>query len=106
MMEMVGTVGFADLSQALHRVEKRLRGTVNSVLYSREEFGTTLRARDHFLTSLLDRAKRFLLGERLALATATAPSLGPDTCRPPKRTGQPPGHCRARPQDARCFWLL
>ena len=54
---MVSTVGFADLRQALRR-------TVNSTLYSRAEFGTTLRARDYFLTAVLKGAKYFLLGER------------------------------------------
>src|SRR5687768_2927123 len=73
---MVGIVGFTDLSQARRRVDKCRRGAVHSVLYSREACGTTLRARDHFLTSLRDRAKPFLLGARLVLATATAPSLG------------------------------
>ena len=82
------------------------RARVTSTLYRREEFATTLRASDHVLTSLRDGAQRVLLGERLALATATTPLLAPDTRRPPQRTGRPLGHGRARPQEARRLWSL
>src|SRR5262245_42603722 len=78
---------------------------VTSTLYSGAEFATTLRARAYVLTSLRDDAPCVRLGERVALTTATPPSPGPDTRRPPQRTGRPPGPGRARPWDARRCWV-
>ena len=57
---IIGQAGLVDLSQALRRAEKRFRRAVNPTLYSRTEFGTKLRARDHFLTSVFDGAMLFI----------------------------------------------
>jgi hypothetical protein len=82
----IGTVGSADRAPALHRTEKRLRRVVNPTLYTREEFGTKLCARDHVLTSMLDGAQLGMRGESHALAAAPSPSPGPGTRRQPQST--------------------
>ena len=69
---VIGTIGLADLAPALRRAEKCLSRAVNPTLYSREEFATKLRAGDHFLTSVLDGATLFILGDRHELAAATS----------------------------------
>jgi hypothetical protein len=81
------------------------RARVTSTLYRRAEFATTLRGSNHGLPARRDGAPRVLRGARVAPATAMAPSRGPDTRRPPPRTGRPPGHGRARPQEARRGWV-
>jgi DNA-binding transcriptional ArsR family regulator len=74
---IIGKIGLADLAPALRRTEKRLSRAVNPTLYSREEFAKKLRARDHFLTSVLDGAKLFILGDSHELAAATHQSSHP-----------------------------
>jgi predicted nucleotidyltransferase len=83
---IIGNLGLADLSPALRRAEKRLGREVNPTLYTREEFDTKQRARDHFLTSVLDEARLFILGDSHELAAATAKSPGAGTRHKPKRT--------------------
>lgn len=82
---IIGKVGLADLAPALRRAEKRLSRAVNPTLYSREEFGTKLRARDHFLTSVLDGARLFMLGDSYELAAATDTASRPKTHHKSKR---------------------
>jgi DNA-binding transcriptional ArsR family regulator len=82
---IIGTAGLADLSQALRRAEKRLGRAVNPTLYTREEFGTKLRATDHFLTSVLDGARLVILGDLHELAAAIGIPPRPDAHHKPKR---------------------
>jgi DNA-binding transcriptional ArsR family regulator len=82
---IIGKVGLADLTPALRRAEKRLSRVVNPTLYSHEEFATKLHARDHFLTSVLDGAKLFILGEPHELAAVTGEPPRPDPHHKPKR---------------------
>jgi DNA-binding transcriptional ArsR family regulator len=81
---IIGQVGLADLSHALRHAEKRLSRAVNPTLYSRKEFDTKLRARDHFLTSVLDGARFFILGDSHELAAATSPASRADTHHQPQ----------------------
>ena len=76
---IIGKIGLAELAPALRRTEKRLSRAVNPTLYACEEFGTKLRARDHFLASVLDGARLFILGDPHELAAATGQSPGTDT---------------------------
>jgi predicted nucleotidyltransferase len=73
---ILGKVGLAELSPALRQVEKHLSRAVNPVLYAREEFDTKLRARDHFLTSVLNGERLFILGDPHELAAAATQSSG------------------------------
>jgi DNA-binding transcriptional ArsR family regulator len=83
---IIGKVGLADLAPALRRAEKRLSRAVNPTLYSREEFVTKLRAKDHFLIAVLNGAKLFILGDSHELAAATPQSPSAATHYKPQRT--------------------
>jgi DNA-binding transcriptional ArsR family regulator len=82
---VIGKIGLAELAPALRRAEKRLSRAVNPTLYSRVEFGTKLRARDHFLRSVLDGAKLFILGDSHELAAVTDQSSRPNAYHKPQR---------------------
>ena len=72
---IIGRVGLADLAPALHQAEQQLGRSVNPTLYTREEFVTKLHAGHHFLTTVLDGEKLFILGDPHELAAAS--------CHPP-----------------------
>jgi uncharacterized protein len=82
---IIGQVGLADLTPALRRAEGRLGRAVNPTLYTPEEFATKLHARHHFLKTVLEGEKLFILGDPHELAAALS--------RPPRATThhEPPG---------------
>lgn len=59
----IGSLGLADLAPALGKVEERLGRPVNVSVYSSKEFAAKLAAKNHFLSSVLDKEKLFVLGE-------------------------------------------
>jgi predicted nucleotidyltransferase len=59
---IVSSLGLADLSPALEAVEQRLGRPVNATVYSPEEFRSKVSAKNHFLCSVLEKAKLFLIG--------------------------------------------
>lgn len=65
---IVGAVGLADLSPALHEAEERLAREVNPTLFSPEEFAAKLKQGHHFLTTVLGGDKLFILGSPHDLA--------------------------------------
>jgi DNA-binding transcriptional ArsR family regulator len=67
---IIGQVGLAELSPALRRAEGRLGRAVNPTLYTQEEFATKLHAGHHFLKTVLDGEKLFILGDPDELAAA------------------------------------
>jgi predicted nucleotidyltransferase len=75
---IIGKLGLAELAPALRHAERRLSRAVNPTLYTCAEFATKLRARDHFLASVLAGARLFLLGDPHELAAAIGPSPGTD----------------------------
>ena len=68
---LIGHVGLVELTPALRRVEQRLGRPVNPTLYSREEFVTKLHAGHHFLQTVLDGDKLFIIGNPHELAAVT-----------------------------------
>jgi predicted nucleotidyltransferase len=68
---IIGQVGLAELTPALRRAEGRLGRAVNPTLYTREEFATKLHAGHHFLKTVLDGEKLFILGDPHELAAAS-----------------------------------
>ena len=76
-------IGRPGIEEEGHSVEC---AAVNPTLYTREEFGTKLHARDYFLASGLDGATRCMRGESPALAAAPAQSPGPGRRRKPQST--------------------
>jgi DNA-binding transcriptional ArsR family regulator len=68
---LIGHAGLAELTPALRRAEQRLGRPVNPSLYSRAEFATKLRAGHHFVKTVLDSEKLFILGNPHELAAVT-----------------------------------
>ncbi len=59
---VIGSLGLADLSPVLEKAEERLGRAVNASVYSPQEFAKKLVAKNHFLCSVLDREKLFVVG--------------------------------------------
>ena len=59
---MIGSLGLADLVPALRRAEQTLARPVNPTVFSVQEFTRKARARDHFLSAVLDGPKQFVKG--------------------------------------------
>ena len=59
---VLGSLGLAELSPVLERVELRIGRPVNANVYSPEEFAKKISARNHFLCSVLDKKKLFIVG--------------------------------------------
>ena len=58
----IGSLGLADLSPVLEKAEARLGRPVNAGVYSRREFAKKVAAKNHFLCSVLDKEKLFVVG--------------------------------------------
>jgi len=59
----IGALGLAELSPVLKTAEARVGRPVNANVYSPEEFAQKLAAKNHFLCSVLDREKLFVVGK-------------------------------------------
>jgi predicted nucleotidyltransferase/DNA-binding transcriptional ArsR family regulator len=59
---VIGPLGLSDLAPALDRAEQPLGRPVNANVYSPAEFTKKLAAENHFLRSVLDKEKLFLIG--------------------------------------------
>jgi predicted nucleotidyltransferase len=59
----IGSAGLAELSLLLEVAEERLGRPVNATVYSDHEFARKLAARNHFLCSVLDKEKLFVVGK-------------------------------------------
>ncbi len=59
---VVGDVSLAQLSQALDPAERKLGREVNPVVFPAEEFRERLKTGDHFVTSVMQETKLFLIG--------------------------------------------
>ncbi len=60
---VVGAVEFSEITDAMASVEKRLERPVNPRVYSVAEFQEALKARQHFITTVLGRPLIDLIGE-------------------------------------------
>jgi predicted nucleotidyltransferase len=58
----IGSLGLAELSPVLETAEARLGRPVNAQVYSPVEFAKKLAAKNHFLCSVLDHEKLFVVG--------------------------------------------
>jgi DNA-binding transcriptional ArsR family regulator/predicted nucleotidyltransferase len=65
----IGSLGLSDLSPALETAEQRLGRPVNANVYSPQEFAKKLAAKNHFLCSVLDGEKLFVVGKANDLET-------------------------------------
>jgi predicted nucleotidyltransferase len=66
---VIGAVGLADITPALAKAEALLDRQVNASVYAPEEFARRLSAKNHFLSSVLQREKIFIFGGRHDLET-------------------------------------
>ena len=74
---IVGEAKLSDLSPALHEAQERLGREVNASTYSRAEFQRKLRAKHHFLASVLDKPRLFIVGSEDDLAGASRAGADP-----------------------------
>lgn len=64
---VVGSIGLAELSPTLRKIERRLGREVNVTSYSAREFRAKVSARDHFLSQVLRGKKEFVKGNEADL---------------------------------------
>jgi uncharacterized protein len=95
---VVGRVGLADLAPALAKAESALGRAVNASVYPSEELVKKVQAGHHFLKSVLNEAKLFIMGDSHDLEAIVG--RRPDTISHSKqaRAGRAAGGRRARHQ--------
>ena len=59
---VVGDAGFGELIEALAPAQRRLAREINPTIFPREEFARKLHAGNHFLATVLEERKLFLIG--------------------------------------------
>jgi uncharacterized protein len=74
---VVGQTGLAQIAPALRSAEERLGRAINVTVYSEGEFQAKLKARHHFLTSVLAGEKVFLIGNQHELEKLAGSSARP-----------------------------
>lgn len=76
---VIGSAGLSELSPGLEAAEERLGRPVNASVFSPREFAAKLAAGDHFLRSVLDNEKLFIVGapHDLEEAARRKPRRGP-----------------------------
>jgi uncharacterized protein len=60
---VIGDVGFGEVVSCLSTVETKLGREVNPTVFPLSEYGAKLRAKNHFLTTLLRQKKIFVVGD-------------------------------------------
>ena len=65
---VIGDVSFGDVVSALATAQKTLGREINPTVYSPTEFKSKLKARHHFLSSVLRNEKVFVIGDEHELA--------------------------------------
>jgi predicted nucleotidyltransferase len=60
---VIGDVSFAEVSEALGQAQKAIGREVNPSVYARGDFRTKLKAKHHFLRTVLSAEKIFLIGD-------------------------------------------
>jgi predicted nucleotidyltransferase len=61
---IVGDIGLSELSPILEEAENRLSRQVNASIYTPREFAKKIDAKNHFLCTVLEREKLFLVGNK------------------------------------------
>ena len=64
---VVGGVSFGEVASALHAAQERIGREVNPIVYTEQECRDKLRARHHFLTTVMAAQKLFLIGDEREL---------------------------------------
>jgi predicted nucleotidyltransferase len=59
---VIGEAGLAEMAPALRKTEARLGREINATVYSATEFREKMRARDHFLSTVVKGPKQYIVG--------------------------------------------
>ena len=73
---IVGDATLAKLAPALNKAQSRLQREVNASIYSPEEFAKKAEAKHHFIQTLLDEEKLFVIGNIDDLETVVKRKAG------------------------------
>jgi predicted nucleotidyltransferase len=93
---VVGRVSFGAVVSALGTSQADLGREINPVVYSPGEFRSKLKARHHFLTSVMREPVQFVIGGPGDLERLGAKRLAPAPPHESSRDRQPSGHRQAR----------
>jgi predicted nucleotidyltransferase len=85
---VVGEASVGDIGMAVRDAEKRLGRDVNPTVYSLDEFQATVRAKQHFLTTVLAEPKIFVVGGENDLGDLVTKRTAADTAGQSKRHPQ------------------
>jgi len=98
---VVGDAPFQDVVASLAGAQERLGREVNPTVYTLDEFRAKLRAKHHFLTTVLSEPRMFIIGGDNELVGLGAKRLGDEAPDQPKRNPRPAAGGRARPPRQR-----
>jgi predicted nucleotidyltransferase len=93
---VVGEVPFGEIVSALATAQSSLGREINPVVYSAREFRSKLRARHHFLTTVMREPHQFVVGGPSDLERLGAKRLAAGAPHGARRGRRPPGPRRAR----------
>lgn len=65
---IIGSIGLADIAGKLRKLEHRFKRELNVKCYNRSEFDSKIKDRNHFVLSILNEDKIFLIGNEDDLA--------------------------------------
>ena len=86
---VLGDIGLASLSPALQEAEARIGRSVNASVFTPDEFRRKLASKNHFLTSVLDNDKLFVIGTAHDLARSRGKGTRLPAQDKPRRARQP-----------------
>jgi predicted nucleotidyltransferase len=64
---VIGQLGLRDLSRLLSSIEKKIGRKVNPYVLREEEFRKRIRAKEHFVSSIMETPKIFIIGSQREL---------------------------------------
>lgn len=98
---VVGDLPFEAVVNALGEAQRRLGREVNPTVYPPDEFRTKIRAKHHFLTTVLHEPRVFVIGGPSELVGLGVKRLADSAQNKPKRDLRPARYRRARPRRQR-----
>ena len=93
---VVGEASFGDVITAIQGAEKRLGRDVNPTVYSADEFRAKIGAKQHFLMTVLEEPKMFVIGSDDELNPQPTSALTNGVRAEPRRNSQPAAGRKAR----------
>jgi len=99
---VIGDASFQDVVEALAGAQERLGREINPNVYPPSEVRKKLRAKHHFLTTVLSEPRMYILGGDDELVRLGAKWLADKTPDQPGRDSRPTGSRGTRPRRYRC----